>query len=71
MPLGIAVFVALSLWRVGFGFAVFTGIWDKLPTDRVVGALWPNDPDGNAWGDAKVGFPSVAAAKKLKLEYIR
>jgi glycine betaine/proline transport system permease protein len=26
MPLGIAIFVALSLWRVGFGFAVFTGI---------------------------------------------
>lgn len=26
MPLGIAIFVALSLWRVGVGFAVFTGI---------------------------------------------
>ncbi len=26
MPLGIAIFVLLSLWRVGFGFAVFTGV---------------------------------------------
>ncbi|MFD1744353.1 ABC transporter permease [Rhizobium helianthi] len=26
MPLGIAVFVLLSLWRVGIGFAVFTGL---------------------------------------------
>ena len=53
-------------WGLEDIIAVFTGIWDKLPTNRVVGALWPNDPDGNAWGDAKVGFPSVAAAKKFK-----
>lgn len=26
MPLGVAIFVLLSLWRVGFGFAVFTGL---------------------------------------------
>lgn len=26
MPVGIAIFVLLSLWRVGFAFAVFTGI---------------------------------------------
>lgn len=26
MPLGLAVFVLLSLWRVGFGFAVFTAV---------------------------------------------
>ena len=45
---------------------VYTGIWDKLPTNRVAGALWPNDPDGNAWGDPKMGFPGVAASKKLK-----
>lgn len=26
MPVGIAIFLALSLWRVGIGFAVFTGV---------------------------------------------
>ncbi|HVK92411.1 MAG TPA: proline/glycine betaine ABC transporter permease, partial [Mycoplana sp.] len=26
MTLGLATFVLLSLWRVGFGFAVFTGL---------------------------------------------
>jgi glycine betaine/proline transport system permease protein len=26
MPVGIAIFVLLSLWRVGFGFAVLTGL---------------------------------------------
>jgi branched-chain amino acid transport system substrate-binding protein len=53
-------------WGLEDIIAVYSGIFDKLPTNRVVGALWPNDPDGNAWGDPKIGFPSVAAAKKLK-----
>lgn len=53
-------------WGLEDIIGVFTGIWDKLPTNRTVGALWPNDPDGNAWGDAKMGFPAVAGAKKLK-----
>ncbi|MDX3978118.1 proline/glycine betaine ABC transporter permease [Shinella sp.] len=26
LPIGLAIFVLLSLWRVGFGFAVFTGL---------------------------------------------
>ena len=31
---------------------VFTGMWDAVPTNKVVGGLWPNDPDGTAWTDA-------------------
>lgn len=27
---------------------VFTGMWDSVPTNKVVGGLWPNDPDGSA-----------------------
>lgn len=38
---------------------VFVDMWKSVPTDKVVGALWPNDGDGNAWGDAKVGFPPI------------
>lgn len=53
-------------WGLEDIIGVFAGIWDKAPTNRVVGALWPNDPDGNAWGDPKIGFPSVAQAKKLQ-----
>jgi len=52
-------------WGLEDVIGVYTGMWDKLKTDRVVGALWPNDPDGNAWGDAKMGFPAVAKAKNL------
>jgi len=53
-------------WGLEDIVAVYGGIWDKLGTNRVVGALWPNDPDGNAWGDPKIGFPAIAEAKKLK-----
>ena len=53
-------------WGLEDIIGVFTSLWSQLPTNGVVGALWPNDPDGNAWGDPKIGFPSVAAAKKLK-----
>ncbi|HMN78959.1 MAG TPA: ABC transporter substrate-binding protein [Burkholderiaceae bacterium] len=53
-------------WGLEDVVAVYTGIWEKLSTNGVVGALWPNDPDGNAWGDARLGFPAAAAAKRLK-----
>ena len=34
-------------------------MWDTLDTNKTVAALWPNDGDGNAWGDPKRGFPPV------------
>jgi branched-chain amino acid transport system substrate-binding protein len=54
-------------WGLEDVISVFTGIWDKAATNKVVGALWPNDPDGNAWGDATVGFPKVLAEKGYTL----
>lgn len=41
----------------------FAGLWSKLPSNKTVGALWPNDEDGNAWGDAKMGFPPALKEK--------
>lgn len=32
--------------------AIQTAIWDQLPNNKVVGALWPNDADGNAFRPA-------------------
>lgn len=54
-------------WGLEDILGVFTGLWDQLPTNRVVGALLPNDPDGNAWGDAKIGLPAVAGEAKLRI----
>jgi branched-chain amino acid transport system substrate-binding protein len=39
-------------WDLPDIIQVFTGMWDTLPTNKVVGALWPNDPDGSAWRPA-------------------
>lgn len=37
---------------------VFYDMWETVPTNKVVGGLFPNDGDGNAWGDPALGFPS-------------
>jgi len=39
-------------WDLPDIIRVFTGMWDTLPTNKVVGGLWPNDPDGSAWAEA-------------------
>jgi branched-chain amino acid transport system substrate-binding protein len=39
-------------WDLPDIIQVFTGMWDKLPTNKVVGGIWPNDPDGTAWAGA-------------------
>jgi branched-chain amino acid transport system substrate-binding protein len=39
--------------------SVFTAMWGQLDTNKQVGGLFPNDGDGNAWGDPNVGFPPV------------
>lgn len=44
-------------WGLEDIIAVFTDMWGQVDNNKVVGALWPNDGDGNAWGDAELGFP--------------
>lgn len=46
-------------WGLEDIVSVFTAMWGQLETNRSVGALFPNDGDGNAWGDPVVGFPPV------------
>ncbi|GAA6142718.1 ABC transporter substrate-binding protein [Hydrogenophaga sp. 5NK40-0174] len=54
-------------WGLEDVIGAFTGVWDKSGANKVVDALWPNDEDGNAWGDAKLGFPPVLAKKGFKV----
>ncbi len=42
-------------------------MWNSVPTNKVVGGLFPNDADGNAWGDAERGLPKPLAAAGFKL----
>lgn len=46
-------------WGLEDVIAVFTGMWAQVETNKQVGGLFPNDGDGNAWGDKVVGFPPV------------
>ncbi|MGJ4891537.1 ABC transporter substrate-binding protein [Bradyrhizobium sp. HKCCYLRH3099] len=54
-------------WGLEDVIAVFTNMWAQLSTNKKVGGLFPNDGDGNAWGDPKVGFPPVLTEKGYKL----
>lgn len=54
-------------WGLEDVISTFTGIWNQTETNKVVGALWPNDPDGNAWGSPDVGFPPVLEAQGYTL----
>jgi branched-chain amino acid transport system substrate-binding protein len=44
-------------WGLEDVIGVFTRMWATVPTNKVVGGLFPNDPDGNAWGAASSGSP--------------
>jgi branched-chain amino acid transport system substrate-binding protein len=44
-------------WGLEDLISVYTDMWSKVSTNKVVGALWPNDPDGNAFADHQLGFP--------------
>lgn len=48
-------------WGLEDVIGVFTGIWGSVPTNKVIGALWPNDGDGLAWSDKERGFPPALA----------
>ncbi|MGB3833924.1 MAG: ABC transporter substrate-binding protein [Mesorhizobium sp.] len=48
-------------WGLEDVIAVYTNMWAQVATNKKVGGLFPNDGDGNAWGDKTVGFPPVLA----------
>ncbi len=54
-------------WGLEDVIAVFTNMWSQLDTNKVVGGAFPNDADGNAWGDPNVGLPPALKAKGYNL----
>lgn len=54
-------------WGLEDVIAAFLALWDGAPTNKVVGGLFPNDADGNAWGDAKLGLPPALAKAGYRL----
>jgi branched-chain amino acid transport system substrate-binding protein len=49
-------------WGLGAIINVFLDIWSQVPNNKQVGALWPNDADGNAWASPTTGFPPADKA---------
>ncbi len=54
-------------WGLEDIIAVFTDMWSQLETNKVVAGLFPNDGDGNAWADAKNGFPPALEKQGFRL----
>ena len=54
-------------WGLEDLIAVFMAMWGAISTNKVVGALWPNDAEGIAYSDPKFGFPGALQAKDFKL----
>jgi branched-chain amino acid transport system substrate-binding protein len=54
-------------WGLEDVISVYANMWGQLTTNRSVGGLFPNDGDGNAWGDKVVGFPPVLEKLGYKL----
>jgi len=48
-------------WGLEDVIAAFLGMWNQVETNKSVGGLFPNDADGNAWGDPNVGLPPALA----------
>lgn len=44
-------------WGLEDVIGAYTNGWKSLTTNKKVGGLFPNDGDGNAWGDKNLGFP--------------
>lgn len=49
-------------WGLEDIIGVFIDLWNTVPNNKVVGALWPNDGDGIAWADPELGFPPALEA---------
>ena len=54
-------------WGLEDVIGVFLDIWGQSGAAKKVGGLFPNDADGNAWGDAARGLPPALAGAGFDL----
>jgi branched-chain amino acid transport system substrate-binding protein len=48
-------------WGLEDVIANFLNLWNDAGVAKTVAGLFPNDADGNAWGDPELGFPKPLA----------
>lgn len=54
-------------WGLEDVIATYMEMWGQLKTAKSVGGMFPNDGDGNAWGDKDRGFPKPLATAGYKM----
>jgi branched-chain amino acid transport system substrate-binding protein len=54
-------------WGLEDVIEAFLALWNQPDVGKAVGGLFPNDADGNAWGDKERGFPGPLAGAGFKL----
>jgi branched-chain amino acid transport system substrate-binding protein len=54
-------------WGLEDVIAAFLALWEGQATNKVIGGLFPNDADGNAWGDPQRGLPPALAQGGYRL----
>lgn len=54
-------------WGLEDIIANFLDMWNSAGVGKTVAGLFPNDADGNAWGDAELGLPTPLAAAGFAL----
>src|SRR5580692_6034750 len=54
-------------WGLEDVIAAYLPMWDSASTNKIVGGLFPNDADGNAWGDPQRGLPPDLTKAGYKL----
>jgi len=54
-------------WGLEDVIASYLPLWDSAPTNKVMGGLFPNDADGNAWGDPQHGLPPALTQAGYKV----
>lgn len=58
-----------AFWGLEDVEGTFTSMWASVQTNKKVAGMWPNDADGNAWADPKIGFPGVIPALGYTVVY--
>lgn len=54
-------------WGLEDVIGAFLALWDSSGAAKTVAGLFPNDADGNAWGDKNLGLPKPLAAAGYNL----
>ena len=54
-------------WGLEDVIGVFLDLWNQSRAAKKVGGLFPNDADGNAWGDANLGLPPALSGAGFEL----